>query len=101
MDIQTLLGDDADDLLGHQSTAIPAADLHLPGPDFIDEVVSATDRSPYTTATGMPARSRAETALWLPGLGDVMIRSGASAATDSATGLRKLPTRGRSRTSEG
>ena len=46
MDIQTLLGDDADDLLGHQSTAIPAADLHLPGPDFIDEVVSATDRSP-------------------------------------------------------
>jgi class I fructose-bisphosphate aldolase len=46
MDIQALLGDDADDLLGHQSTAIPAADLHLPGPDFIDDVFSLTDRSP-------------------------------------------------------
>ena len=46
MDIQALLGDDADDLLGHQSKGIPAADLHLPGPDFIDEVVAGTDRSP-------------------------------------------------------
>jgi class I fructose-bisphosphate aldolase len=46
MDIQALLGDDADDLLGHQSTGIAAADLHLPGPDYVDEVFSATDRSP-------------------------------------------------------
>ena len=46
MDIQALLGSDADDLLGHESKAISAADLHLPGPDYIDEVFSATDRSP-------------------------------------------------------
>jgi class I fructose-bisphosphate aldolase len=46
MDIQALLGDDAEDLLGHESTGIPAADLHLPGPDFIDDVFSLSDRSP-------------------------------------------------------
>ena len=46
MDIQALLGDDADDLLGHESKGIPASDLHLPGPDFIDDVFAQTDRSP-------------------------------------------------------
>jgi class I fructose-bisphosphate aldolase len=46
MDIQALLGDDAEDLLGHESTGIAAADLHLPGPDFIDDVFSLSDRSP-------------------------------------------------------
>ena len=45
MDIQALLGDDADDLLGHESKGIPASDLHLPGPDYIDDVFSATERS--------------------------------------------------------
>ena len=46
MDISALLGDDADDLLGHESKGIPAADLHLPGPDYIDDVFSLSDRSP-------------------------------------------------------
>jgi len=46
VDIQSLLGDEADDLLGHTSTGIPASDLHLPGPDFIDRVWRESDRSP-------------------------------------------------------
>ena len=45
-DIAALLGDDADYLLGHTAKAIPAEDLHLPGPDFVDRVVAASDRSP-------------------------------------------------------
>jgi len=45
-DIQSLLGDEAEYLLAHTSTAIPKADLHLPGPDFIDRVMVPTDRSP-------------------------------------------------------
>jgi class I fructose-bisphosphate aldolase len=46
MDIQSLLGDAADDLLSHVSKGIPADDLTLPGPDYIDRVLSASDRSP-------------------------------------------------------
>ena len=46
VDVQSLLGDEAEDLLGHQSTGIPATDLHLPGPDFVDRVWKDTDRSP-------------------------------------------------------
>ncbi|WP_367321709.1 class I fructose-bisphosphate aldolase [Streptomyces sp. HUAS ZL42] len=45
-DIQGLLGDDAKDLLGHTAQGIPGEDLVLPGPDFVDRVVAATDRSP-------------------------------------------------------
>ncbi|MGI8664373.1 MAG: class I fructose-bisphosphate aldolase [Acidimicrobiales bacterium] len=45
-DIQSLLGDAADDLLSHVSKGIPADDLVLPGPDFIDRVLAASDRSP-------------------------------------------------------
>jgi len=41
-----LLGDDADKLLGHVCKGIPQATLHLPGPDYIDRVVAATDRKP-------------------------------------------------------
>ena len=44
--IQELLGKDADTLLNHKSTTIPAAKLHLPGPDFVDRVFSSSDRSP-------------------------------------------------------
>jgi class I fructose-bisphosphate aldolase len=44
--LSSLLGDDADDLLGYQSTGIPADLLHLPGPDFVDRVVAQTDRNP-------------------------------------------------------
>ena len=46
MDIEGLLGDEADALLSHESKTIPRDDLHLPGPDFIDRVLADTDRSP-------------------------------------------------------
>ena len=46
MDIQSLLGDQADDLLGHVAKAVPAEDLILPGPDYIDRVLVDSDRSP-------------------------------------------------------
>ncbi len=46
VDIQSLLGDEADSLLGHQSKGIPREDLHLPGPDFVDRVWKDSDRSP-------------------------------------------------------
>ena len=41
-----LLGDEAEFLLGHTSTAISKDMLHLPGADFVDRVMSASDRSP-------------------------------------------------------
>jgi class I fructose-bisphosphate aldolase len=44
MDLQKLLGDDADDLLTHESKGIPKEDLILPAPDFVDQVFTATDR---------------------------------------------------------
>jgi class I fructose-bisphosphate aldolase len=43
--IESILGDDAA-LLRHQCKTISRNDLHLPGPDFIDRVFVATDRSP-------------------------------------------------------
>ena len=46
VDIQSLLGDEADSLLNHESKGIPRDDLNLPGPDYIDRVFAATDRSP-------------------------------------------------------
>ncbi len=46
MDIQSLLGDEADSLLTHESKGIPKGDLVLPGPDYIDRVMAASDRSP-------------------------------------------------------
>jgi fructose-bisphosphate aldolase, class I len=46
--IEELLGDDAADLLRHESTGVPASTLHLPGPDFIDRVFLDTDRSSAT-----------------------------------------------------
>ncbi|MCI3278296.1 class I fructose-bisphosphate aldolase [Streptomyces cylindrosporus] len=45
-DIHALLGDDAKDLLTHVCEGIPKEDLVLPGRDFVDRVVAATDRSP-------------------------------------------------------
>src|SRR6056297_4070847 len=44
MDLTTLLGEDAEELLGYTCTGIPRDRLHLPGPDFVDRVVAATDR---------------------------------------------------------
>jgi fructose-bisphosphate aldolase, class I len=45
-DIEKALGDDARDLLEHRCEGIPQAMLHLPGPDFIDRVLAASDRRP-------------------------------------------------------
>jgi fructose-bisphosphate aldolase, class I len=44
--IQEMLGDEAESLLNHVSTTIPKENLHLPGPDFVDRVVSQSDRNP-------------------------------------------------------
>jgi class I fructose-bisphosphate aldolase len=44
--IATLLGKDAESLLGFKNPKISKDRLHLPGPDFIDRVVSASDRNP-------------------------------------------------------
>lgn len=45
VDIQRILGDDADFLLNHVSKKIPKERLLLPGPDFVDEVWGDSDRS--------------------------------------------------------
>jgi class I fructose-bisphosphate aldolase len=46
--IEQLLGDDADSLLNHKCETISADQLHLPGPDFIDRIWLASDRSSST-----------------------------------------------------
>ncbi len=46
MDIASLLGADADDLLGHQCRTISADQLTTPGPDTVTDVYGVTDRSP-------------------------------------------------------
>lgn len=43
--IEELLGDEAKNLLGHKAK-FPADQIHLPGPDFVDRVVTGSDRSP-------------------------------------------------------
>ncbi len=46
MDIETILGPDAEALLSYRAKGIPKEDLLLPGADFIDRVVAGSDRSP-------------------------------------------------------
>ncbi len=46
MDLQQLLGNEAESLLGHTAKAFPADGLVLPGPDYIDRVMRDSDRSP-------------------------------------------------------
>ena len=46
MDIQAMLGDEADALLTYDAKGIPKEDLHLPGPDFVDRVFAQSDRNP-------------------------------------------------------
>ncbi len=46
MDLVSLLGDEAQDLLEHESTGIAKENLSLPGPDFVDRVFLQSDRSP-------------------------------------------------------
>jgi class I fructose-bisphosphate aldolase len=43
--LEDLLGAEAEKLLTHRCDTIPAADLHLPGPDFVDRVLLGSDRS--------------------------------------------------------
>ena len=43
--IEAILGDEAK-LLEYQCRTIPRENLHLPGPDFVDRVVAASDRPP-------------------------------------------------------
>ncbi len=46
MNLEELLGNEAQDLLTHESKGIPKEDLTLPGPDYIDRVFIQSDRSP-------------------------------------------------------
>src|SRR3984885_13048047 len=45
-DLQALLGDEADDLLGYTAKASPAEHLTLPGPNYLSEVFADSDRNP-------------------------------------------------------
>ena len=44
--IADLLGPDADKLLNYKATGFSKEKLHLPGPDFVDRVLSVSDRHP-------------------------------------------------------
>ena len=46
MDIHTLLGEAAESLLEHECKTFERESLTLPGPDFVDRVLAASDRSP-------------------------------------------------------
>ena len=46
LNLHSLLGDDADALLGHTAKAFPAENLILPGPDYLGRVFTDSDRSP-------------------------------------------------------
>ena len=46
MNLEQLLGDEADALLNHRATAFPSEHLTLPGPDVFDEIFRDSDRSP-------------------------------------------------------
>lgn len=46
MELEELLGDEAPSLLTHECRTISRDRLQLPGPDFVDRVTAATDRSP-------------------------------------------------------
>jgi class I fructose-bisphosphate aldolase len=44
--IRDLLGKEADDLLSYTAKGFAKSALHLPGPDFVSEIVAETDRKP-------------------------------------------------------
>lgn len=46
MDTAALLGDEASSLLDHKATAFPKEWLTLPGPNYLQDVFTQTDRSP-------------------------------------------------------
>ena len=43
--IRSILGPDADSLLNYESKTIPKSRLHVPGPDWVDRVLSHSDRN--------------------------------------------------------
>lgn len=43
--IADLLGKDAESLLKHKSKTISKEQIHLPGPDFVDRIFTATNRN--------------------------------------------------------
>src|SRR5580693_2645791 len=44
VDIEGLLGPDANKLLDHKCTTIPKESIHLPGPDYVERIYSLSDR---------------------------------------------------------
>ena len=44
--IEELLGKEAEQLLNYTAKGFPIEQLHLPGPDFVDRVLAASDRKP-------------------------------------------------------
>ncbi len=44
--VEDLLGGQSQSLLGYTAKGFPKEQLHLPGPDFVDRVLAASDRSP-------------------------------------------------------
>ena len=46
IDVESLLGDEAESLLGHRCSTISRELLQLPGPDFVDRVTAQSDRKP-------------------------------------------------------
>ena len=46
MDIAALLGDEASSLLDHKATAFPKELLTIPGPNYLQDVFTQTDRTP-------------------------------------------------------
>jgi len=45
-DISAMLGDEADKLLNHVCKGVPKNSLHVPGPDFVDRIMSTSDLKP-------------------------------------------------------
>src|SRR5712664_890936 len=42
--LESILGNDAQDLLEHECKTIPKSQLHLPGPDFVTRIFATSDR---------------------------------------------------------
>ena len=60
--IESILGEEAEDLLGHECTTIARDRLHLPGPDFVDRVDARTPTARRRCCARCRASSR--TAAW-------------------------------------
>ena len=54
--VEDLLGSNAQSLLGYTARGFAKESLHLPGPDFVDRIVSATDRPPASLPGARTAR---------------------------------------------